>query len=1302
MQSIQTSVLPFASSRKTLEIPEGLNLGQIVSLVFPKPIRGLEIVVNVGDEVIPRDNWRHVKPKQHAVVGINVVPAGGGGKKNPLTIVLSIAIAIAAPYLASVYGVALGSAMFGGGVLTASQMAIAQGIISIGVSMVGYLAMSMLASTPKQSSSTSESKTQFVEGSTNTINKFGVIPANLGVNRVFPPQAALPFTETVGNDQYVRQLFTYGYGNVVVGERKFGETLISEYDYVEVEDKLNGNLSDGLSLYANDVYQDGLSVNLTNATGYVLRTTQTGVDEAVLDVTFSSGLVAYSAKGNKYGITVNFSIEYAPTGTSDWSNGTAGLSVLTQSISIPAPVLDGNENGVLINTGWILLNKKNGVAKIVTNSTVPEDYIRIGSYTTNANRSSTSIVDERASYIPSVITSGFGLSVSGTNIVLASGALAPAPFSVYASTTQALRVFKRIVFPSRGKYDVRIKRLTADTSSDKISDVATWTALKSVTYVKPVNKADISGTAIRIKATDQLSGTIERYNVILSTIVDYWNGSAWVTGVSSNPAALYRYVLQSPAFVKALPDGRIDLTKIEEWSEYCDANGLTYNRVIDYETSIDDVLKDITAAGMATPQKVNGNYSVIIDNERPTIKGMVTPRNSWNYKGNINYPEIPHALRVQFRNKDKGYELDERIVYADGYDETNAIEFERLEFNSCTNSDLAWFYGRRYLATAILQPETHTFSMDFENLSFNRGDRIVFVNDTVLIGVGQGRIKSLITDGTNVTGFTIDDIVEIPNSNQFGVRVRQNDASGFDYYSLVTSIGEADTFTLATPVLIADGPQIGSLCTFTEFGNEVDLVITEIKMGKDQSATVSAVNYAPERLTSTSGVIPVFNSHITLPIGLSQPEAPQLAGAIQSNEAVMLKNSDGSYTSRMLIPLTNLNEPSVLPVVLVQVAGATQWERAQLIDNSANLVGITGLQDGSIYNIAVRYQRQSGQMLLSSPLSLNNVVFEGASGRPADVENFRMSTSGSTALFDWTPNIDIDLSHYVMRFNRLTTGAVWISSQVIADDIQSNRLSLPVQSGTYLIKAVDILGNESENATVVISFNTGALNNVVETLTQQTAWTGTKTNVSVVSGALRLTDTTLPGYYYFDPSSVDLGGTYESILSSSIVASAYRNVGGVYIRAISSIRSLTSVRGVINPVSWAVNIQMNKDGAGWEPFTVGGHIFQTIELRLELLSYEDDVTPNVEIAEVVIDMPDRIERDTGLTAATGGTTVTYPVPFKNDPAVNVTLQNGEVDDKLVFISKSSSGFTLKVYNATAAGYVSRVFDYASVGYGRVL
>ncbi len=1350
MQTVQTTLLPFNLHRKTVPVPAGLTLQQMVDHVIPHTPKSCHVVITINGEQIDPFFWRAVRPKECAVVGINVVAAGGGGGKNPLGTILSIALLVAAPYIAG-WGTAAFITETGSTSLMAAR--VVYGAIRIGISIIGFVASSMLASTPKQPSSSpdaAESPTQFIEGAGNDILKYGVIPCNLGTNRMFPPQAALPYTETEANKQYVRQLFTYGYGDLIIEERKIGETVIADYTGVTMEDRLNSDLDSGTAIYANDILQDGLSVLLSFAAGYIIRTTQADADEASLDITFLAGLTRYGESGNKLPTTVTFEIQYTATGGSDWSTGALGKYFIASSVVAPNPPLQSNPLVPYQSNRHILvIDIPSGVPRILTYSDgdalpiIPDGMVRLASFNTTVLTSSPyttqidNFVDDRAANIPSIIadSGSFVPSHTGMTVNITDGTFSGYILTVTEATAQAARVSRRFTFPARGTYDVRIKRLTADATTTRTLDVATYTALRTITHRNPVNQTDISGTGMRILATDQLNGSVDRYNVkVTSKILDYFEATDnWLVGPSSNPASIYRYVLQSPAFVKRLDDDQIDLDKLAEWHSYCVLKKLTYNRVIDYETDIDSVLDDIAAAGMATPHKVDGIYGVIIDNERPDLKGMVNPRNCYGYSGNINYPEIPHALRVEFRNKDKGYLTDECIVFADGYDATNATLYERLSFLSCTNSDLAFFYGRTYLAVVLLQPETHKFNMDWENLTFNRGDRITFVNDSILVGVGQGRIKTVIEkpgDATKLIGFTLDDTVSIPSTSEFAVRIRHADASGFIYYLLTTVVGETKTFTFAAEVAyyaMADADKwIGSLCSFVEDGEELDLIITDITGNSDQSAAVTATPYAPARFSAASGAIPPFVSNITVPLDLLAPVAPILAGIIQSDESVMSKNGDGTYEGRMIIPLLNKNEASVMPLIRFRRTTATEWSAPNILSSNANSVVLTGLDDGAHYDIEIRYQRPGGRNLISPALQINNQIYIGASSIPDDVTGFVVSSVNSLGLFQWTKNAEIDIDYYEIRFSKLTAAATWENSQIVAD-VKDTRITLVMQSGTYSLKAFDILGNESVNATQIISFDNGAFNNVVEFEQEQTAFLGTKDNVHVISDKLFLEDPSLgTGIYYFQ-NTVDLGDVYTSVLSASVVAygenytrvrafasirarSSIRASSTIPMRSIADIRSLSSVRG-IDPTAWSIMLQMrttNDDPGGspvwsaWTDFILGNRVFRAIQFRLIMNSFDPGISPRVDTLEVTVDMPDRHESAQNVSCPVGGVTITYVPPFKNNPAVNITVQDGAVDDRIEYISKTNTGFTIKVYNATLAGYVSRTFDYESSGYGRTL
>jgi len=1337
MRQVQTSLLPFHLDRKTILVDEGMSVERVIDSLFPQNIK---VQVMIDDKTVERELWAELIPPLDSHFSIIAIPAGGKGK-NPLAIILMLAVVVAAAWAAPI--------LLAGTALAGSAAAIAGVTAAIGA--VGSLLVSMIASTPLQSSSNrnsdvKESTTQFIEGASNAIDPYGVIPINLGTNRMFPKQAARPYTETSSNLQYVRQLFTYGFGKHVITDRKFGETPIGEYSDIDLEDKLNGDLSDGTSIYSNDVYQESISTVVAASEGYILRTTQTNSNEAEMDLTFGRGLTIYNDAGNRTEASVEFELQFAPTGTSDWSSGSAGISYSSKNVTIPSryigqvlihrqgyfSVFYRNSHVVFLNyyTGEVVLKSYTSANSVLPSDPVPPTpygHIRIASIL--VTDSGATVTDERINNVPEYFAdlTHFTPSVSSMTLTIGAGTITSNKFRITASTAEPLRISKRMVFPSAAQYDVRIKRLTADSVIDKQIDECTLTALKSIRYIQPVAQEDISGTAMRILGTDQLNGSIQNYNVICSTIIPFYDvdTDSWVEGVSSDPASIYRYVLQCDAFVesKRLPDARINISKLEEWSDYCREKGLTYNRVIDYEASIDDVLNDICAAGMATKHYVDGVYSVIVDNERDTVKGLVTPRNSWGYKGIITYPELPHAFRVEFRNPDKGYQIDERIVYQDGYNESNATDFERIELSNCTSASLAYYYARRYLATLKLQPEVHTFNMDFENLAFNRGDRIQLVNDVVLVGVGQGRITALTDNGTHVTSFTIDETLTIPTVTNFGARIRHADGSGCLWYEIVNVPGERNTFTFVTPVLIASAPGLDSLCAFTDFSSQLDLVVSSITLDTNHNAQINAINYAPSRFNADTEVIPDFTSNIIQQIGAYTPDAPILNGEIASDETVMSKNSDGSYTSRMIINLTNTNEATVQPIIKYQRVGDTLWSRPDTLIRDADRVVLTNLEDGKFYNFEIRYQRQTGQMLLSQPLRLNNVKFLGASSIPDDVSTFKVSIIGATGYFNWTGVSDVDLSHYVIRHSSLTSGATRYNSQIVRSDIKGNSIALPIQVGTYLIYAVDILGNESASATTIVNFNSGVENNLVTTLIQEPTWSGTKVNCHVINDQLYLIDPTEIGYYYFTPSPYDLGDVYDSIMSAKLemygsfylrvrdIASirsvaSFRGTGGPNIRSLTSVRSVSSLRG-IDQNAWFVTLQIstsedNITYTDWEEMENASYRWRYVKLRLKLASNDESISPRVVMAQVKIDMPERQEKGVDVTIPSTGLTITYSSPFKEEPVVLFTLQDGAVDDRLEYVSKTASGCTVKVYNQTAAAYVERTTDYTITGFGKAI
>lgn len=1364
---VYTSPLPFSNKQTAITVPLGASIQDIVNAAVPPRYHGaVGAVAMINGEIIPREFWGRVRPKAgNHNIAVRVVPTGGKkGGKNPIASLLSIAVLVAAPYIAgAILGPTLAATQIGIGPLTYG------GLLSSAIGVVGRLAVSALAPPPKPSNSGSsggnvsnptESPTQFIEGAKNSLVPFGVVPVNLGTNRMFPLQAARPFTTTQNNDQYVNQLFTYGWGEqVLIGELKIGETSLDEFTDFEIEHRLNGDLHEGTRLFPNDAYQDDESVLLAQATGFVTRTTQPDVDEAIIDLTFPRGLIRYSNEGFRGSVRVQYELQYAPTGQSPqvWSPAATSYTAYAGAVlAIPSVAYTGeNQAGGIYSgnygntrTDSIYIDKYTGVIGRAQGQygfsaaqPIPANTILLATVKVSATRDDlTGVLTNDITVYDARQASLFGTNFEDSGdfvpsktgaqqVTISGGSLLVNDLDIYGAQKEALVKSQRIVFPERGQYDIRVRRLSADTDSDQIFDQGYLTSIKSFTYQSPVNLQGINGTAVRIKATDQLNGALDQFNVVISTLMlDYDSVlDDWVMRITSNPASIYRYVLQGMPNGKRLADSKINLDDLKEWHKYCVAENYTYNRVIDYETSVDEVLRDVAAAGAASPAIVDGKRTVAVDRPKDDIVQIITPRNSWGYSGEMMYPDLPHAFRVQFRNSEKGYIQDERIVYDDGYTAANALKYESLELQSCTFPDLAFKTGRRHIAAARLRPEMHTWMMDVENLVALRGNRVKLEHDAPIVGVGDGRIKTVTLDNSSpqlVTGFTLDDTIAIPNAGTFYVRIRLADGTQL-YKEIITTVGNTTSFNFRTPFTIDDTPAPGDLAYVVEAGGELDLLITRIEPQDDLSARMTGIDYAqPQIKNAENAAIPAFNSNITTPLEFIRPAPPILLEA-QSDESAMLLNSDGTYTPRAIFTLQNNNEGDIELFIKLRPTGTTEFVNANTLERRPERAVLIGMEDARKYDLQFRYKRR-GSSVFSPALELNGFTFVGASGTPDDVTGFKINVVDSSALLKWDANTDIDLSHYIVKFAPQFSGATWGTALVLEPRVLENRVTVPFLGGTYLIKAVDLSGNESENAGVIITYDPGIIENAVAILEEDPDFTGVKDNTQVLGNRLYLADVALgEGYYYFQ-NSLDLTGVFTSFVSASIIANgAFINnifavddifaLSDVFGAGVNDVFEFTDVFAVddifgIGNDAWELVLEYRTtqtDPANspvvwsdWTPLEAGTLEFWGIEFRLKLISYMQNVSPGVLQLAVRVDMPDRIERGEDMLCPVGGAVVAFDPHFKQNPAIVITIQDGDEADEIEYVYKGVDGFEFKIYNRTLSVYVERTYDFIASGFGR--
>jgi len=363
----------------------------------------------------------------------------------------------------------------------------------------------------------------------------------------------------------------------------------------------------------------------------------------------------------------------------------------------------------------------------------------------------------------------------------------------------------------------------------------------------------------------------------------------------------------------------------------------------------------------------------------------------------------------------------------------------------------------------------------------------------------------------------------------------------------------------------------------------------------------------------------------------------------------------------------------------------------------------------------------------------------GKTAPPEDVTNFSVNIIGTEAHLSWTPVGDLDLSHYRIRHAKETSGATYANSIDIADKVSrpANTVIVPAMTGTYFIKAVDKLGNSSENAvsTVAIIESIKGLN-LVATSTQSPSFTGTKTNMVVVDGnKLQLGTANLfdsvagnfddagglfdggdgnvasSGTYEFD-THIDLGAIYTSRVTANMnvarisFVNLFDDASGNFDDRSGLFDGDPQQFDDTNTELLVATTEGDPSGSptytDFRKFFVGDYKARAFKFKLQMTSTKGTATQQVSALSVTVDMPDRVvaEADVVSGTSTSGKAITFSPAFKTLGGVGISAQNLASGDFYAITNKSETGFTIEFFNSSSAT-VSRTFDYVARGFGEI-
>lgn len=319
----------FREDVRLLEVPEGATLLTIVAGAIDSVEIApyLQVYIEPDPAPIPSACWARIRPRGGHRVVIVMAPQGGpGGGAKILRTVAMVAVMAAALTIPGAAGLAAGS--FGAAALTA------------GISLVGSLLVNALIPVQQAklaSFDSQRSPNYAIEGATNQARPYETVPRVLGRRRMVPPLGAKPYTERVGDDQYIRIVVIWGHGPLEVTSIRIGETAIEQIPGVQQQHCLRpGDGDPDLSLFPVVVHEDRQQLPLTAEDGWRIRTTEPDVTAILAEITAPTGLIRYSKNGkNKDAREVVIEYRYRPVGGA-WS----AITSITMSAETVEPVYE--------------------------------------------------------------------------------------------------------------------------------------------------------------------------------------------------------------------------------------------------------------------------------------------------------------------------------------------------------------------------------------------------------------------------------------------------------------------------------------------------------------------------------------------------------------------------------------------------------------------------------------------------------------------------------------------------------------------------------------------------------------------------------------------------------------------------------------------------------------------------------------------------------------------------------------------------------------------------------------------------
>ncbi|MCO0410618.1 phage tail protein [Escherichia coli] len=308
--------------------------------------------------------------------------------------------------------------------------------------------------------------------------------------------------------------------------------------------------------------------------------------------------------------------------------------------------------------------------------------------------------------------------------------------------------------PDEKPFDIRVRRVTADSTSDLLQNDTRWNSYSEI--IDDNLSYPHTAVAGAVIDHDQYTDTPTRTYHLRGLIVDVPDNydpetrtysGLWLGGMkqayTNNPAWIFRYLVKNERFGLARHAGYIDVDDgaLYTLSQYCDQlvddgyGGLeprvTLNAYITEQMSARDLLDNIAGMFRGIALWDGQRLTVMIDAPQDPI-ATITNANVVDgafTRSSISRAECYNAVIVSWTDPENGWEqskeyvADDELIARDGYNETT------MEAFGCTSRGQAYRAGKWLIETAKREPSKFTFKMARDAIHFTPGDIIEILDN---------------------------------------------------------------------------------------------------------------------------------------------------------------------------------------------------------------------------------------------------------------------------------------------------------------------------------------------------------------------------------------------------------------------------------------------------------------------------------------------------------------------------------------------------------------------------------------------